>query len=142
VGRIESEFPGSNAQEIYAFLITEPYREWDLWPGTERMYQGRSPHGAYLTTYVNDIARVSIKTENPMFNRAMVVMENYTPGKKLKSRALMYKIKGYNPAADDWYWAEYDENGVVQKAGKVKYCIECHSNMKAKDYIFTENFIK
>ena len=32
----------------------------------------------------------------------------------------MYKVEGYNPAAGDWFWAEYGSDGSVRKAGRVQ----------------------
>lgn len=137
------EFPGPRPQGIYKYVtIKEPYRNWDLWPDKGKFYKGQNPHGAYLTTYINDIARIAINLGRPMFNRSIIVQENYTPEKKLAVITLMYKIKQYNPFAGDWCWAKYDASGEVQAAGNVKGCIDCHSKMKENDYIFTEIFIE
>ena len=38
----------------------------------------------------------------------------------------MVKVDGYNPEANDWFWAEYKANGNVLFKGKPKLCIDCH----------------
>jgi hypothetical protein len=135
--------PGTDAQAIYHYITKEnPYKSWQLWPGKGKLYQGRHPQGAYLTTYINDIASLSIGAGKPMVNGSIIVKENYTPEKNLSAITVMYKIKGYNPSAGDWFWSKYDVTGKTLKAGKVKGCIDCHSSQIANDFIFTGTFVK
>ena len=135
--------PGAYGTAVYKYITKEdPYRRWGLWPGKGKLYKGKHPHGAHLTTYVNDNARLSIKAGKPMANGSFIVMENYTKENTFTAMTVMYKIKGYNPSKGDWYWAEYEKGGKVLKEGKVKKCIGCHSAKMANDYIFTVKFVK
>lgn len=128
---------------VYKYVqILNPYIEWRLWPGKGKLYKGSHPHGAYLTTYINDTASLAIKQAELMQPGSIIVKENYTPEKKLAAINVMYKVKGYNPSAGDWFWAKYDAGGKVKKAGKVQGCIDCHITKKTNDYIMTEDFIK
>ncbi len=52
----------------------------------------------------------------------------------------MYKVKGYNPKAGDWYWVKYGTDGSVAKAGKPKGCVSCHSGAEDNDYILVHDF--
>ena len=61
--------------------------------------------------------------------------ENYTADKKLAALTVMYKVKGYNPQAGDWFWAKYLPDGKIAAEGRVDACIQCHSMAKANDYI-------
>jgi hypothetical protein len=54
----------------------------------------------------------------------------------------MYKVAGYNPEANDWFWAKYKADGTVLKEGKVAGCINCHAAKKANDFVFTSEFVK
>ncbi len=114
-----------------------PYKTWDLWPGKGKMYEGTEPHGALLTTYVNDIALRSIKAKKGFKNNSIIVKENYTPKKQLAAITVMYKVNGYNPSAGDWFWVKYDPSFKTLKQGKVKGCLNCHGNAKMNDYVFT-----
>ena len=135
--------PGPYAHAVYKYITAEdPYKRWSLWPDKGKLYSGKHPHGALLTTYINDNARYAIKVGENMVNGSFIIKENYTPEKKLTAVTVMYKIKGYNPEAGDWFWAKYDAKGKTLKEGKVKGCIECHSKMKKNDFIFTAPFIK
>ena len=135
--------PGAYGKAVYKYITKEDsYKRWGYWPGKGKLYKGKHPHGAYLTTYINNNARFSIKAGKPMANGSFIVMKNYTQEKKFAEITVMYKIKGYSPAQGDWFWAQYDKGGNVLKEGKVKGCIECHSAKKANDYIFTSEFVK
>ena len=120
----------------------EPYKTWQLWPGKGEMYEGTEPHGAILTTYVNDIALNSIKMMKGMQNNSIIVKENYTPKKNLAAVTVMYKVKGYNPEGGDWFWVKYDPAFKVLSEGKVKGCLDCHGDAKDNDYVYTGKVIK
>jgi hypothetical protein len=131
--------PGPDAVKLYDYITKDnPYGKWELWPGKGRMYKGREPHGAFLTTYVNSRAYFSAKDKTgKMADSSIIVKENYTPGKKLAALTVIYKIKGYNPEAGDWFWAKYEPYGKVLVSGKVEACIGCHRGNKANDFIMT-----
>jgi hypothetical protein len=116
----------------------EPYKEWDLWPGTKKMYKGTQPHGAYLTTYVTRGAKQAIEGKKGKFSQgAIIVKENYTPDKTLAAITVMYKANGYNSEAGDWFWAKYKPDGTIDAEGAVASCIRCHSRASDNDWVFT-----
>jgi hypothetical protein len=118
--------------------VKNPYTKWALWPGTEKMYEGTQPHGAFLTTYVTKGAKKAIEKKKGKFTQgAVIVKENYMPDKTLAAVTVMYKAKGYNPEAGDWFWAKYKPDGTVEKEGKVGGCIKCHSAKADNGWVFT-----
>jgi len=130
--------PGADAQDLYKYIVkVSPYTSWALWPGKGRFYPGREPHGALLTTFVNETAFYSIKNKTGMAYDSIVVKENYTSDKRLDALTVIYKMKQYNPQAGDWFWAKYAPGGKVVASGKVDACIRCHGEKKANDYIWT-----
>jgi len=135
--------PGPYAETVYRYItIEDPYKDWQVWPGKGKKIKGRAPLD-YITTYVNDNALYSIKVGRKMANGSLIVTENYTSeGKKLAGLFVMYKIKKYNPAGGDWFWAQYDRQGKKIVSGKAEACIECHTKVKDNDYVFTEDFVK
>jgi hypothetical protein len=115
-------------------------KRWKMWPGKGALYKGEEPHGVLLTTYVNGPAQRGIGgKKGVMPNGAIVVKENYSPEKKLIALTVMYKTKGYNPAAGDWFWARYSPDGKVEAEGKVEGCMKCHGQKKSNDFLFTGN---
>jgi hypothetical protein len=130
--------PGPDAEKLNEYILKyNPYRAWGLWPGKGNLYKGTEPHGSLLTTFVNGTAFYSIKKKNGMADSSLVVKENYTADKKFIALTVMYKIKGYNPEAGDWFWVKYGPDGKAEVSGKVKECIDCHRKMKDNDFIFT-----
>jgi len=128
-----------NGPNLWKYITVEkPYTKWDLWPGTEKMYKGTQPHGAFLTTYVSKGAKQAIEKKKGKFaNAAIIIKENYMPDKTLAAVTVMYKAKSYNPEAGDWFWAKYNPDGSVDKEGKVGGCIKCHSAKADNDWVFT-----
>jgi len=135
----EPALPQADAQQVWQYIAWKnKYRKWRKWPGKKRYYKGAHPHGALLTTRVSWDARKVIREKTGVFgNGAFIVKENYMPDKTLDAITVMYKVQGYNPEAGDWFWAKYTPNGTVQKAGKVKGCISCHSDKADNDWVFT-----
>ena len=132
--------PKADATDFYNYITkTSPYQKWALWPGHEAMHPGQSPHGAFLKIYVNKPAHEAIvKKLKVMPDGAIIVKENYDQDKKtLVAITPMYKVKGFNPEAGDWFWAEYGPKGEMMASGKVQACIDCHAQVKASDYLVT-----
>lgn len=133
--------PGADAEKLHQYLTKEkPYTAWNLWPGKGKLYQGTEPHGALLTTYVNDVALKSIKAQKGMADGAIIVKENYMPDKMLAAITVMYKVKGYNPEGGDWFWLKFAPDGKIEvsgKSGMADMCIGCHAKAKGNDYLFT-----
>lgn len=147
---VEEGFKAENiANELWDKIQSENYwANWKKWPDKEVFYKGREPHGALLTTYVNDAAlKTIINKKGPMPSGATIITENYTPDKTLDSITVMHKIEGFNPKVNDWFWVKFGPDGKIVTAekygqtlilaGKVAACIECHGGQTANDYIFT-----
>ena len=121
----------------YHITIHKPYKKWATWPGKGKMYLGKEPHGAFLTTYVNEAALGSIKKLNGMADKSIIVKENYDSNKTLMAITVMYKVKDYNKDGGDWFWAKYDPKFNILAEGKIEDCLKCHGSMKDNDYIFS-----
>ena len=133
------DLPAADAEQLWQHMTSaNPYQGWAFWPGYEGIYEGKSPHGAYLKLYGNSIAVKAARDGKPMPEGAIIVKENYGQDKKtLMAVTPMYRIKGYNPDGGDWYWVKYGADGDVMAAGKPKGCISCHSVQKDKDWLFS-----
>jgi cytochrome P460 len=136
--------PGADAAQLFNYIKNQnPYTSWAAWPLTTKLYPGRDPHGAFLNNYVSDIAAASIAAATDpsalhgMANGSIVVEENYGPDKTLAALTVMYRVQNFNPAAGDWFWAEYLPDGTVVLSGKVDGCIGCHVTVNANDMLFT-----
>lgn len=139
ITKAEAEKPDPNGKALWKYITSDhPYTNYKIWPGKKEFYKGTHPHGAILRTFVNSEAYETISEKRGSFpNGSIIVKENYSPEKKLMAVTVMYKIKGYNPSANDWFWVKYDSKGGILKEEKVKGCIGCHSSKKDNDYVFT-----
>ncbi len=131
--------PEADGRELYDYITTDNnYQEWKMWPGKGALYPAEPPHGAFLTTYVTDAVFSDIQgKKGAISDGGIIVKENYTPEKQLDAITVMYKVKGYNAAGNDWFWVKYFANGTIDVEGKVETCIECHSQKRENDFIYT-----
>ncbi len=133
--------PAATGVDLYAHITDEDdYRQWRLWPEKGELYPAEEPHGAFLTTYVNDRAHSAITgRKGAIPARSIIVKENYDADKNLVALTVMYKVAGYNPEEGDWFWAKYLADGTIDLEGKVPGCIECHGLVRANDFIYTSD---
>lgn len=163
------DYPGTDAQELWKYITEEkPYTTlegggWHFLRGWEGRKPGQAPHGAGIITYVNDVAyKAAMEKKTTLPEHSIVVKENYAPAEegnkqsalwpnaKLAAVTVMYKVKGYNPDANDWYWVKYNADGTVDKrngmalAGKPAGCINCHATGSgaANDYLIGYDLAK
>lgn len=131
----EMMMPAPEADAVWEYITqTSPYTEWGTWP--DEAFEGYLPSGAPHTQvvkiYVNDVG-LSVAEEFPgeMPDGTFIVKDNFmgesvdSPG-DLGAVTIMYKVEGYNPDGNDWYWAKYQADGGVDAAGKPAGCIGCH----------------
>jgi hypothetical protein len=131
---------------IWAHLQGSDYQtDWALWPDKGRLYPGGAPHGALLTTYLNDVAHEALASgaaELPV--GAIVVKENFMPDSTLAAVTTMFKVAGYNADHNDWFFTKHLASGALdtmpngmQMQGRLGGCQACHGARADNDYLFT-----
>lgn len=131
-------------KRLWSYLEKVEYREnYSPYPGTEdKFYEGQAPHGALLKVYVN---RYVAQDPSDPPAKAIIVKDNLNDQKELQAITVMYRVEGFDPDNNNWYWVKYlpggevAQNGGEPVAGKVQSCIECHGSAKGGDYIFTND---
>ncbi|WPD23996.1 MAG: cytochrome P460 family protein [Candidatus Electrothrix scaldis] len=136
------EMPKPEGEAVWKYISQEnPFNEWTIWEdhqGTDGPDSSFSPNHKL---YVNKQA-VDSKSA-PLNNESMAVSYIRSPADEPQAIVVMYKVKGYNPTAGDWFWARYSLTGEVEDAGKIPRCIACHTKKAAdNDYIITHKFDK
>ena len=137
---------GKSQDEITAEDIWQEiqgYSDWGQsvdWAGIKASLDGT--HGNFVQIWLNTQAlpsfEDSISSELPY--GSICVKEGYasSDGSSINTVTVMKKIEGFDPDHGDWVLASYDTNGVVNKAGSVSSCYNCH--VSGIDYIrFTEH---
>ncbi|MFP4111205.1 MAG: cytochrome P460 family protein [Desulfonatronovibrio sp.] len=69
---------------------------------------------------------------------SIIVKENYSADAELINVTSMYKKKGFNPQAGDWLWIVHTPGKEIDNAGKIGMCIDCHSQVEHRDYLFID----
>lgn len=135
----------TTAQAVWATVENARYREtWDFWPEKQPYYEGGDPHGALLSTYLNNQAAQGLSRMRTQDARddipfgSIIVKENYLPDSTLAAVTVMAKIEGYDPAHNDWYWLKRLPDGTVEASGQAQGCIDCHGDAADNwDYLMT-----
>ncbi len=138
-GSGEVDLPDANGAEVWTYFQEIDYRQnWDLWPGKGELYTGGEPHGALFTTYLNRPALEALNNKaGSMPNGAIIIKENYTADAVFDLVTVMYKVEGFDPENNDWFWAKIGAGGDVQAAGRVMGCQACHGASRANDFVLT-----
>lgn len=118
------------------FTEEENYEKYPFWPGHEGIQQGQSPHGDLHTVYIHPILFDALPIKDKVVpDGGMIIKCNMNAEKEIVAFTVMAKVEGYNPEANDWFWAKMSKDGEVEAEGKIKGCIECHSILKENDYV-------
>lgn len=134
-----AEMPGTDPGELWHYITkTDPYTQWNYWDDHRGMLPGDAPHGSLHKVFVNEKAYSA--NRRPLPHGAIQVKENYNMDEKLMAITVMYKIKGYNPEAGDWFWVKFAPNGTAAPFGKPKGCIGCHDVMADNDFVMVHEF--
>lgn len=134
-----AEMPGPDEAALWKYITeTSPYSSWGFWPDHQGLQEGDAPHAPLHKVFVNKKGLQS--THAPVDYGTILVKENIGLDQKLKALTVMYKVKGYNPEAGDWFWVKYGTNGTAAKAGKPRGCISCHGGAEDNDHIMVHSF--
>ena len=116
--------------------VEEDYEKYPFWSDHKGLHPGQSPHGLYHKIYIHPYLSKALPVlEGQLPDGSIVVKVNMDTNENITAYTIMAKVKGYNPEANDWFWAKLDAEGNEQVSGKVSPCIECHSALDSNDYI-------
>jgi hypothetical protein len=141
---------GTPADDAYAAKLWS-YMSKNKLVGAGRMrsfpFVGSRPHGSIQEVITTD-ATVDGR------NGRLIVKHNYGAKEKLTPKTvyaadqaknygaltvMFRREKGYDPANNDWFWAEYNPDGSVIKhegtnlSGRSQFCIGCHIPLGGND---------
>ncbi len=126
---VSSLRPPPEPNELWTYITrTSDYTLWRHWPGYEGKFRGTTLRGAWIELYANEEAIEAAEAgKETMPYGAIIVKENYARDREtLLSVTPMYKVRGYDAKASDWFWAEFDPEGNTRAGGRVQSCIRCH----------------
>lgn len=110
-----------------------------------RPYVGKQPHGAildYLQTDVTVAGRTApVMVKKNFGGKDIFIAKVWAdPKPYLRGITVMYKREaGYDPAHQNWFYANYAPDGTVKAAGRVESCISCHKKAPGDDFTYSFN---
>ena len=132
-GKSEDE---KTAEDIWQEI--QGYSNWGQavdWTGVKASLDGT--HGDFVQIWLNQEALPSFEdsTSANLPYGSISVKEGYSSsdGTSINTITVMKKIEGFDPDHGDWFWASFDPNGDVNKAGSISSCYNCHAS--GTDYI-------
>ncbi|MCH7705442.1 MAG: cytochrome P460 family protein [Chloroflexi bacterium] len=138
-GSESPDLPDPVGSAVWNYLQDVEYQDnWTLWPGKGELYEGGEPHGMLFTTYLSPPAIDALTDKaGSMPAGAFIIKENYTADAVLAALTVMYKVDGFNPEHNDWFFAKIAADGEVVAEGQVEGCQACHGAAAANDYVLT-----
>ena len=150
----QDDLPGADTAAVLDYVLNQnPYTDWGTWPADrwvdfDQVIVSAAPHTASARIFVNDIALGALAADD--FDGflppgSFIVKESYQgspekPG-ELSFLAMMYKVDGFNPAGNDWFWLETRaNNNAVLFQGADPLCINCHIQAGNADYLLRYAF--
>ena len=73
---------------------------------------------------------------------SIIVKENVGTSPEVTEAVLtvMWKVAGFDPENNDWFWANMMSDGQIVAEGKVQGCTACHGGARSNDFIFVQQF--
>jgi hypothetical protein len=156
------------AEKFWSYLLSNNYKHWSPPKGKSTDFVANqnpatNPHGVYTKSYVN---RTATASTNGFAHESTLVVENYRSDRSLESIAVMYRSRGFNPQANDWFWAVYNPDGSIKQmsgadfaqvqnsnglrqasaytspkklVGRTTTCIKCHTQAAGNDLVFSND---
>lgn len=136
-------------RSLWRFLVRPqaPYTTWPAPAGKAGFRKVEGPHGPLARTYANSAAAGDPRA---LPYDAILVLEDYAGDRKTRTGInVMYRVRGFDPAHNDWYWMKLNEDGTVARtpaaegnapiAGRVAACIACHQKAGGNDLTFAND---
>ena len=133
------ELPDTTAASMMAYLERVDFQSnWRLWPGKGEKYLSSGGHSVLLTTWANPPAYAAVTGKRGVMPpNSIIVKQNHTAEGELRGTTVMYKVEGYYPEHNDWFWLKVLPDGTVDQEGTPDGCVVCHAELKSNDYVWT-----
>ena len=140
-----AEMPESPSPEALFARITQddPFRDWAQFPEAQGVIPSAPPHGPSSQTFINTQVESAIASfDGALPDDSIIVKENLGTGEGPESGSLtiMWKVQGFDPENNDWFWANITADGDVQASGSIATCIACHLGARSNDFVFLHSF--
>ena len=137
--------PGGPTGDALFTLITQPtpFNQWAQFSDRQGTQASVLPHGPMSNVFINDtVASALSNFTGQLPNGSIIVKENVgtDPAVTEAKLTVMWKVSGFDPDNNDWFWANMSPSGQISAEGKVLGCVVCHGGAKANDFVFVHQF--
>jgi hypothetical protein len=133
------------AAKLFTMITeTDPFQDWARFPEAQGLIESAAPHGPFARVWINgpveDVVLTGLGGNLP--DGSIIVKENLgeSTSEKADAWTIMWKVSGYDPDNNDWFWANVTPDGDVNAEGRVEGCITCHGGARENDFVFLHQF--
>ncbi len=122
---------------------TDPFENWAQFPDAQGTSVSNLPHGPMSRVFINDKVETALDDfAGSLPADAIIVKENIGEDPRVTEAKLtvMWKVSGFDPDNNDWFWANMSPTGEIVAEGKIAACIGCHGGARANDFVFVHPF--
>lgn len=130
--------------ELFRLITeTDPYQAWAQFPGVEGIIASAPPHGPMARVFINTSVEAALENfSGRLPDGSVILKESFvdTTPETPDTLTIMWKVSGFDPENNDWFWANMTPAGVVNAEGRVTGCTSCHSDARDNDFVFLHEF--
>ncbi|MCH8878249.1 MAG: cytochrome P460 family protein [Planctomycetes bacterium] len=122
---------------------TDPFQQWGEFPDWQGARASALPHGPMSRIFINATVEAALANfEGQLPDGSIIVKENVGTSPEVTEAVLtvMWKVAGFDPENNDWFWANMMSDGQIVAEGKVQGCTACHGGARSNDFIFVQQF--
>jgi len=142
IGPTESATVPTGAALFRSITEVDPYTNWAQFPEAEGVVPSLPPHGEMSETRINNVVVSGMENFSGTLGDGAIIVKRSVGGDTDEAEALtiMWKVSGFDPANNDWFWANITESGVVNAQGTIETCVRCHNAARGNDFVFLHQF--
>ncbi len=117
----------------------DPYLQWAQFSAYQGTLPTALPHGPMSQVFINTVVESALENfDGSLPDGSIIVKENVGTNSEVTEAAItvMWKVMGFDPDNNDWFWANMTPEGRIVSEGKVAACAACHSGARANDFVF------
>ncbi len=122
---------------------TDPFDQWGHFSDVDDPLESAPPHGPQSRVFINDVVAAALSDFTGQLPAdSIIVKQNIGEDTAVTEAALtiMWKVPGFDPDNNDWFWANISLGGDVRAEGQIDGCIACHGAVRSNDFVFVHQF--
>ncbi len=132
------------AAKLFTMITeTDPFEDWAQFPGLGGTIESAPPHGPLARVFINASIESALEAFSGRLPDGSIIVKESSgenPSDKADSLAIMWKVAGFDPDNNDWFWANITPEGDVTAEGRIASCAACHGGARDNDFIFLHQF--